>query len=91
MGGLQMLKQTHRLAQRSKGASMITQWMRGGGNQAQGRKKYIDRFKLSLERGIDSVHEFSCTRNAFCVHVTCTVVTLHAICEGLDRLIWKFY
>ena len=29
------------------------------------------------------MHEFSCTRNAVCVHVTCMVVTMHAICEGL--------
>ena len=40
-------------------------------------------FKLFLHRGISTVHEFSCTRNAVCVHVTCTVVTVHTICEDL--------
>ena len=32
----------------------------------------------------NSVHEFSCTGNAVCVHVTYTVVTLLAIWEGLQ-------
>ena len=29
------------------------------------------------------MHKFLCTRNTICVHVTCTVVILHAISEGL--------
>ena len=29
------------------------------------------------------MHEFLCTRNAVYAHVTYTVVTVHAICEGL--------
>ena len=65
---------------------MTTWWTRGGGNQVRGRKKkeeHIGRFKLFLHRGINNVHEFSCMCNAVCVHVTCTVVTVHAICEGL--------
>ena len=33
-------------------------------------------------------YEFSFTRNAVCVHVACTVATLHAICEGLDLREW---
>ena len=45
----------------------------------------IGRFKLFLHRGINIVHEFSCTRNAVCVHVTRTVVTMHAICEGMKH------
>ena len=38
----------------------------------------IGKFKLSLHRGINTVPKFSCTRNAVCVHVICTVVTVHA-------------
>ena len=33
-------------------------------------------------------YEFSFTCNAVCVHVACTVATLHAICEGLDLKEW---
>ena len=33
-------------------------------------------------------YEFSFTRNAVCVHVACTVATLHAIYEGLDLREW---
>ena len=29
------------------------------------------------------MHKFSCTRNAVTAHVACTVVIVHAICEGL--------
>ena len=69
--------------QRRKVTSMTTQRMRGGGNQAQGRKKeeHIGRFKLFLHKGINNVHEFLHTYNATCVHVT--VITVHTICEGL--------
>ena len=51
--------------------------MREGGNQAHSRKKkeeHIDRFKLFLHTRINTMHEFSFTCNAVCVH---------AICEGL--------
>ena len=44
------------------------------------------RFKLSLKRGINSAHEFPCTCNIICVHITCKVVTVHAIYEGLSLL-----
>ena len=43
----------------------------------------IGRFKLFLHRGINTVHKLLCTHNAVCVHVTFTVVSVHAICEGL--------
>ena len=36
--------------------------------------------------GINTGHEFSCTRNVVCVQVTCTVVTVHSICEDLKFL-----
>ena len=32
---------------------------------------------------INTVHKFSCTYNFVYVHVTCTVVTVHAICKVL--------
>ena len=53
-------KQANKSAQHSEGASMTTRLTRGGGNQAQGGKKdeHIDRFKLFLHRGINTVHEF---------------------------------
>ena len=45
----------------------------------------IGRFKLFFHRGINTVrNQFSCTRNTVCVHVTCTVIIVHIICEGLD-------
>ena len=33
--------------------------------------------------GINNVHEFLCMHNAVCIHILCTVTTVHAICEGL--------
>ena len=36
------------------------------------------------KESIPSVHELICTRNAVCVHVTCTVVVVHTICGGLS-------
>ena len=62
-------------------ASMTTRWTRERGNQAQQNKKDIGRFKLSLDRVINSAHKFSCTHNAICIHVMCTVVTVHIICD----------
>ena len=38
---------------------------------------------IILQRGIDTKHEFLYTCHAVCVHVTCAVVTVHRICEGL--------
>ena len=29
------------------------------------------------------MHEFLCTCKAVCVHITCTIITVYAICEGL--------
>lgn len=46
------------------------------------KDKRIGRFKLFLHGGISTLHKCSCMCNAFCVHVTYTVVTMHAICEG---------
>ena len=43
----------------------------------------IDKFKLFLQGGVNTVHEFSCTRSVVCVHVTCMVITVYAVCEGL--------
>ena len=51
-----------------------------GGNQAQGRKKDVGRFKLSLERGINSTSKFLCVYNVR-MHV---VIAVHTICEGLN-------
>ena len=42
------------------------------------------------------MHDFSCPRNAVCVQVTCMVVIVHAICEGLiiailaTLILWSF-
>ena len=52
-------------------------------HRAEKRDGHIGRFKSFLQRGVNTLHEFSCTRNAVCEHVTYTVVTVHAICEGL--------
>ena len=29
------------------------------------------------------MYKFLCTRNTICIHITCMVITVHAICEGL--------
>ena len=64
--------------------NMVTQWTTRWDNQAQGRKKeHIGRFNLFLHRGINTVHKFACACNAFSMHVTYTIVTVHAIYEGL--------
>ena len=64
---------------------MTTQWTRGGDNQDPGTKKdkHIDRLKVFLHREINTVHKFLCADNVIYMHVTCTAVTMHAICEGL--------
>ena len=41
------------------------------------------KFTLFLQRGIDTKHEFLYTCHAVCVHVTCAIVTVHTIREGL--------
>ena len=50
---------------------------------AEKKYEHMGSFKLFLHRVINIMHEFSCTRNPVCVDVTYTVVTVHAICEGL--------
>ena len=73
--------------QRSEGASMTTRWTKEGGHKHRTEKdKYVGR----LHREINTMHEYSCTQNTVCVHVTYTVVTVHAICEGLDFNLNKF-
>ena len=39
-------------------------------HRAEKKAEHIDRFKLFLQRGINTVHEFSFTRKAVCVVVT---------------------
>ena len=43
----------------------------------------IGKVTLFLHRGINTVHEFSRTRNTVCVHVMCTIVTMNTVCKGL--------
>ena len=75
-------KQTKKSAQHSEGASMTTRWMREPTKHRPEKKDISRLFKL-LDRGINTVHKFSCMHKAVCMHVLCTVVTVHAICEGL--------
>ena len=51
--------------------------------QRQKKDEQIGRFKSFLDRQINSVHEFSGMHNDVCVHVTYTVVTVHANCKVL--------
>ena len=64
---------------------MATRWTKEGGDK---QKKTKDRKKDKhigrLHRGINTVHEYSCTHIGVCVHVTYTVVAVHAVCKGLD-------
>ena len=43
----------------------------------------IGRFKLLLQKGINTLHQFLCTGNAARVHVMRTVVIMHVNCKGL--------
>ena len=43
----------------------------------------IGRFKLFLPRGNNTVHKFLHMSNTVCIQATCTVPTMHTICEGL--------
>ena len=43
----------------------------------------ISRFKLFAHREINNMHKFSCMRKAFYMHVTYTILIVHATCEGL--------
>ena len=84
-GPFRLPPRVQKSAQSSKVASMKTCW-----NTAQGRKKrrtyWLNRFKLFLHRGINTRHNNWC--NAVCMHVTYTIVTIHAICEGLEIKNW---
>ena len=76
-------KQTKKSTQCSVGGSMTTRSTRGS-NEGLGRKKRRTHWQIQIiSRGSNNVPEFWCTRNAVCVHVTYTVVTVHVICEGL--------
>ena len=49
------------------------------------------RKKFFLHIGISTMYEFSCTRSTACVHVTCTVVTVHAICKGMKYVVLNVF
>ena len=36
-------------------------------------------------REINNVHEFSCMCNPVCMHITCTILNMHAVCEDLIK------
>ena len=64
-------------------------------HRAEKKDEHSGSFKLFLHRVINIMPEFSCTLNPVCVDVTYTVVTVHAICEGLlnnhyDNLVVNF-
>ena len=50
----------------------------------QEKKEHIGRFKLFYIEESIMCTNFLCTRNTVSMHVMGTVVTLHAICEGLS-------
>ena len=54
-------------------------------HKAEKKDEHMGRFKLFLHSQINTMHKFLWTYNAVCVHATCTVVTMHAICEGLGN------
>ena len=47
--------------------------------------------KIFLHIGISTMHEFLCTRSTACVDVTCTVVTVPAICKGLKYVVLNVF
>ena len=73
------------LAQKQKNqriAAMEWTWQ----HNEQKRRQPNGRFKLFLHKEINTLHEYSCTPNSVFVHVTCSVLTVHAICEGVGLL-----
>ena len=83
MSGLQsylLWKLANKKASAANQGSKYDNTIDEGGNQAQGRKKDVGRFKLSFERGINSASKFLCVYNIR-MHV---VITVHTICEGLN-------
>ena len=85
MAGLQNRlpqKQTKRIraAQRGSEYGYTMNKTRRQPSTRQRKDKHVGRFKLFLHRRINTVHEFSCTRNAVCVHVMYTVLTVRKLC-----------
>ena len=55
-------------------------------NQTRQKKRRTHwRIQIIFTHGINTVHGFSFTHKAVCVHVTYTVANVHAICEGLRK------
>ena len=77
MAGLQQnrppLKQTKKISAAQRGNehdnTMNEKRRHPSTEQKKKEDKHIGRFKLFLHIGINTVHEFSCTCNAVCVHV----------------------
>ena len=83
MASVKTNKQTKKSAQRgSEHDNTMTERRQLSSTQKK-KEGHIDRFISVLHREINTVDEFSCTCDAVCMHVTHTVVTVHAICEGL--------
>ena len=75
-------KRNKKLAKRSEGANMMTiNERRRQPTTGQNKDKHIGKF--FSHKGINNMHDLSCTWNTVCSHITYTVVTMHAICEGL--------
>ena len=68
--------------------------IKGGGNQAQDRNKRQIHWHIQIifYRGINAMQNFCvCITLLLYVHVTYTVVTVYAVCEGLALLIICFH
>ena len=69
--------------QRSKCVGTLTQRTREEATNHKAEIKDIGKSKLSLDRSINTMHKFLCMHNDVCMHVMCTIVTMHTICEAL--------
>ena len=76
-------KQTKKSAQRGSQHDNKMNERRQPSSIQKKKEEHIDRFILVLHREINTVDEFPCTCDTVCMHVTHTVVTVHATCEGM--------
>ena len=65
-----------------------SEWEEGTKQRTEKKDEHISRFELFLHRETTTVHKVLCMRNTICVHLTCMVVTMHAIFGGLPVLIF---
>ena len=76
-------KKISTVQQGSKHDNTVNKRRRQPSTEEKKKEEHTGRFKLFLHTEINTVHKFLCACNTFCTHITCTIVTVHVICESL--------